>query len=250
MSPSKEQLQKAWEDLQEIHKKYLAPHGVIIPSVDHYDKTVKSIWLAVLYHYRDRTIHKDEISKLVQRDKPGSGADQQVRHLDPDGWRIGTGKRGFHKLDPFKPSAEFLKTHKRKHKKLTAKDFSEIKKAYGNQCATCGAKEGQPNPRYGDDLVKLQQGHKDPSKPGDDLENIIPQCQFCNRGYRNFFVFNDKGRVVTVASEQPIKKARKEVKEKIFAWLCEEFKISFDHEILKEKNQNRVKKVQKKKKDS
>ena len=90
---------------------------------------------------------------------------------------------------------------------------------YENRCATCGTKEGEPSHRYGEDKVVLQQGHRDPSKPATDLDNIIPQCQFCNRAYRGDYVFDDKGRVSAIADLRPVQKATKSVQRKVYEWL-------------------------------
>ena len=57
--------------------------------------------------------------------------------------------------------------------RLKATSSSEIKSIFGGRCATCGAYEGEPDPRYGGENVKLQQGHKDPCAAGDDYHNII-----------------------------------------------------------------------------
>ena len=220
--PHPDELQKAWLELKDIHREYLAVHNVKLPSANYYADTNKSLWLAVLYFYKDKDVHKDKISEIARRDKPASGADQQVRHLKRDGWEIGE-KPGVHRLDPYKPASTFINVAARKSARLHATNFAEIKKAYGGRCATCGAREGQPDPRYGGEKVSLQQAHQDPHKPGDDRKNIIPQCQFCNQAYLNDFVFDDKGRAHAVASERPVKRANKNVQRKIFNWLVEKF---------------------------
>jgi len=88
------------------------------------------------------------------------------------------------------------------HRKLgvTEEEFEKIKKTYNYRCATCGAEEGKLhyNPYYDREIVQLQKGHMNPLKelePG----NIIPQCQFCNRAYRNWLVFDRNGRTIGVA---------------------------------------------------
>ncbi len=220
--PNPDDLQAAWLEVKDIHKEHLAIHGVKLPKVDHYTESNKSLWLAVLHCYMDRHVHKDEISEIAQRDIPGCGSDQQVRHLKRDGWSIGD-KRGIHKLNPYKPSLTFLNTDARKQSRLVAKDFNELKEIYGHRCATCGAREGRPDPRYGEEKVSLQQGHQDPNKPGDDRGNIIPQCQFCNRSYKNDYVFDDKGRVRAVANVRPVQHAHEDVQRKILDWLLKEF---------------------------
>lgn len=216
--PTQEELQTAWVDLQAIHKEYLAVHGVSIPRVDDYRENNKAVWLAVLWHYKDKEVHKDEISAIVRRDIKGSAADQQVRHLKRDGWDIGR-KPGQHKLNPYNPSEEFLTTSARKRMRLSGGGFDSIKKAFGGRCATCGAREGQPDPRYGGGAVRLQQGHRDPHQPGDDPANIIPQCQFCNQSYKSDFVFDEKGRAYAVASTRPVSRASASVQQSILDWL-------------------------------
>lgn len=216
--PSVVDLQVAWEDIQHIHKEYLSAHGVKLPQAKHYARTSKALWLAVLHHHSGQEVHKNDIEAVVRRDMPHLAGDQQIRHLKRDGWDIGE-KIGIHKLNPYHPSPEFQTTTRQKQARLDATSFDDIKKAFGYCCATCGAREGQPNPRYGKTPVKLQQGHKDPAAAGDDIGNIIPQCQFCNRSYRGDFVFDDKGRVVSVNSIRPIKKARLHVQQAIYQWL-------------------------------
>ena len=100
--PTPEQLQRAWVKLQAIHQEHLAVHDVCIPQVTRYSENSKATWLAILWHYQDQTIHKDEISAIVRRDIKGAAADQQVRHLKRDGWEIGQ-DQGQHRLDPSGP---------------------------------------------------------------------------------------------------------------------------------------------------
>ncbi len=219
--PTQIQLQDAWKQLREIHETYLLPHQVKIPSAEHYCERAKSIWLAVLYFYRNEEVHKDVISDVCQRDKLELGRDQQVRHLKRDGWRL-TGKGGYHWLDPYQPSAEWVTERNRQAGRLHADTFGNLKQLYGNSCATCGATEGRPDPRYGQDKVVLQQGHMDPAKPAG-KDNIIPQCQFCNRAYRSDYVFDAKGRVHAVADVRPVSRASLRIQNKIFDWLKSRF---------------------------
>ncbi len=216
--PSRRKLQAAWINLQEIHKEYLAVHEVSISQVQHYAENSRALQLAVLWHYRGREVHKDEISAIAQRDIEGAAADQQVRHLKRFGWDIGP-KPGRHKLNPYASSQELLNANARRRMRLGADNFDAIKQAFGGRCATCGAREEQPDPRYGNDTVQLQQGHRDPHQAGDNPENIIPQRQFCNRAYKSGFVFDDKGRVRAVAGIGPVQRASKAVQRIILEWL-------------------------------
>lgn len=216
--PTKEELQKSWEELKEIHEDLLEDKGIKLPKGEEFDKSNKSVWLSVLYLHKDRYVHKNEISTITQHYRANAGGDQQVRHLKRDGWFIGD-EPGRHKLDVTKVSPEFVSSSKLKNARLKAEDFEGIKQAYGNRCATCGAKEGETSRRYGDKPIKLQQAHMEPSKSGKDIRNIIPQCQYCNQAYLNDFTFDDKGRVRAIASVEPVKRATKPVQEKVFSWL-------------------------------
>ena len=80
--------------------------------------------------------------------------------------------------------------------RLGAKTFEQLKIAYGNKCATCGIEEGKKDSRM-DVIVKLQEGHMNPRKSLT-LDNTIPQCQYCNQTYKDYFKFNEHGRVIAV----------------------------------------------------
>lgn len=213
--PTKMELNRAYKELTKLHRQHLAQYGVKLPTKSAH----KWVWLAMLYHYKGEYVHKDDISEAVEKVFPSAGKDQQVRHLKRDGWYI-ENKQGTHALVTLeKPSPEFQTELKRRSGRLSASDFDDIKQIFNNCCATCGAGEGKPNVRYGQDLVELQQGHRDPDEPSDDLGNIIPQCQFCNRAYRSDFAFDEKGRVDAVASVRPVKKAKEHVKKAIWEYL-------------------------------
>ena len=82
----------------------------------------------------------------------------------------------------------------RRNKDYSNKDFESKKQYYNYKCANCGADEGKPH-RYYEGKVILEQGHKDPRKPMN-MENIIPQCQYCNQTYGDRFIHNDYGQIV------------------------------------------------------
>ena len=217
--PSESELNKSYDNIANIHKKHLKKHGVKLPLKTSY----KWVWLAMLYYYINEPVHKDQISDAVRLIFSEAGHDQQVRHLKRDGWYI-EGERGYHKLiDIYNPSPEYKNEQVRRRGRLNARNFDAIKKSFNFCCATCGSVEGQQNPRYGRDIVQLQQGHKDPDLPSNNIDNIIPQCQFCNRAYRRDFTFDDKGRTRAVADIGPVQRANQEVKKKIWKYLNDLF---------------------------
>lgn len=213
--PSHSQLETAYQEAARIHKTHLDQHGVKLPATS----TRKWVWLAMLMHFHNTPVHKDIISDAVQREFPGAGRDQQVRHLKRDGWNIEQAGNGEHILrDPYTPSQSFINAQARRQGRISADDFESLIKVFGNRCATCGGVQGEPDPRYGGDVIKLQKGHQNPHLP-DDLSNTIPQCQFCNRAYKDDYVFDEKGRVRAVANVGPVKRARRQVQRKIYDFL-------------------------------
>lgn len=130
--PTPDDLQKSWEDLGNIYAQHLEQHRVKIPKVRKYNEQAKSIWLAVLHYYKGVEVHKDDISKVCQRDKPSLKGDQQVRHLKRNGWHLTSDGKGNHLLDPYKPSPEWETDRIRREGRLTAKTFEDIKVTYEN----------------------------------------------------------------------------------------------------------------------
>ena len=218
--PTRQELEAAYSEAARIHEEHLKRHGVRLPP----KTSVKWVWLAMLYHHLGDRVHKNEISEATRSIFPDAAPDQQVRHLVRDGWNVENIGNGSHVLhDPTRPSATYRTDQARREGRLSAQSFSDLKAVYGNRCASCGSAEGEINPRYGAGKVQLQQGHKDPNGRADDVENIIPQCQFCNRAYRGDFVFDDKGRVKAVADVRPVRRASESVQRKIWSYLKHKF---------------------------
>lgn len=208
----------------DVWENYLKRHDVRLPK----EGSASRVWIAILMLVHDDDaeawIHKDDISALTHLVLPHVGSDQQVRHLKRRGWNLESQPhKGTHRLsDPHRPSSEWENDRLRRIA-LKRGDFDILKQAFSDRCATCGAKEGEPDIRYGSrDAVVLQQGHRDPASAGT-MGNIIPQCQFCNRAYRDDFVFDEKGRVAAVASLRPVKQASSSVQRAIYEFLKKKF---------------------------
>lgn len=57
-----------------------------------------------------------------------------------------------------------------------------------------------------------------------EISNTIPQCQICNQQYKDYFVFNERGRVIEIASEGIVLKSSRLVQKKVFEALKRIFK--------------------------
>ena len=111
---------------------------------------------------------------------------------------------------------------KKGHRVADTADWEKIKEKYNFRCATCGSQEGKPQFHWPATKTVLQKAHMDPNKPLV-AGNIIPQCQKCNRGDRNRWVYDDKGRVIKLADANFVRNFDKKVREKIYRILYKEF---------------------------
>ncbi|MDD2496161.1 MAG: hypothetical protein PHE29_13335, partial [Tissierellia bacterium] len=147
---------------------------------------------------------------------------QQARHLaQQSGWYILSGTRRDNECRKYgvnsgeymllsieKPYPSFSSI--RRNDTLGVSSWEDLKAKYDYRCATCGSKEGEPNFFYSASVTTLQQGHKDPSKSLT-IANTIPQCPFCNRASRNYFVFDNKGRVEKINDPLFVLRSEKDV---------------------------------------
>ncbi|MCY4215658.1 MAG: hypothetical protein OXC92_01570 [Flavobacteriaceae bacterium] len=184
--------------------------------------------LSLLHYYKDESIHKDDVSEIVREYLPDANLDTQVRHLKRDGWEIEDpeNRRGYFKLNPLKPSEVFIQKQHLDQIRINRPEFDEIKKIYDYRCATCGEREGEKH-RFYKEIVKLEKGHKDPHV-AKSKEDYIPQCQFCNKAYKDKVTFDEYGRVKSAANVELVKKAHESVKQKIKNWLNEHLKFFFN----------------------
>lgn len=187
----------------------------------------KELQLIFLYKHRGCFVHKDVISAFVRRYKPSAGLDQQVRHLGSQyGWNVlNKGNKvpdedvyvpsGYHYLVSLdSPNPTIVGSILKRKGRLAAESFEELKVVYDNRCATCGIKEGVIDKRYNNVTVVLEQGHMDPRKPLT-IENTIPQCQYCNHTYKDYFRFNEYGRVIAVNNPEILLKSPKDIQDEM-----------------------------------
>lgn len=239
------------KEIREIHNKivfsyerYLKDYGVKklwsddIP-MDCTDKEfvsyldAKELQLIFLYKYLNCFVHKDMVSAFVRKYVKNAALDQQVRHLGSQyfwyvlnkGVKVPnadvTVPSGYNYLVSIEmPNPKAVAEALKRSGRLGARNFGELKMAYGNKCATCGIEEGKKDTRN-EEIVVLQQGHMNPRKPLT-LDNTIPQCQYCNQTYKDYFMFNEHGRVIAVNNPLILLKSPKTVQDEMIAVLLKE----------------------------
>lgn len=225
---TQEQIEKAQINSVNEWKKFLSQYGIIYPKVG----TAKYYQLIYLYHFKGYYVHKNVVTQFVQSKIPTASGDQQVRHLANSGFYVlvksdlyknNITPSGYYCLvNMTEPKAAWLTKKEFRINNITFSTFDKLKQQYGNCCATCGEQEGKKH-KYYDGIVELQKGHMNPMMPLEE-GNIIPQCQYCNRDiYKDNFVFNEQGRPVSINNPRYILKSSKEVREKMYELLRDEF---------------------------
>ncbi|MDD5528105.1 MAG: hypothetical protein PHO56_03995 [Patescibacteria group bacterium] len=231
---NKKSIENIYQTVFEYHKKYLKKFGVKLPKL--YDLkggfTKDGLVLVYLaYDYpKTRIVSKEELTKFVRSYYPNTNDVQQARHLGAQaGWWIVAGgrdnivlkvKRGSYQLYTLEQPYPSFKKGRRISK---TDNWEKIKEKYNFRCATCGSSEGKPHFHWPATKTILQKSHMDPNKPLV-AGNIIPQCQKCNRGDRNRWIYDDKGRVIKLANPQVIKACDKDVRKAAYRILFNEFK--------------------------
>lgn len=233
LSLNKKSIESIYKTICELHEKYLKQSGVKLPKL--YDSqgnfTRDALVLVYLaYDYPNtRKVSKEELTKFIRSYYPNTNDVQQARHLGAQaGWWIVAGgrdnivlkiERGSYQLYTLEqPYPGFKKGHR-----ISETDnWDEIKEKYNFRCATCGSQENKPHFHWPATKTILQKAHMDPNKPLV-AGNIIPQCQKCNRGDRNRWVYDDKGRVIKLADSNFVRNFDKDVRQKIYKILYNEF---------------------------
>lgn len=239
------------QEIIEIHYKlinaynsYLKPYGVkplwnetmedtIITDEDIKNMNDKELQMIFLYKYKKCFVHKDLISEFVRKHKPNAGFDQQVRHIGTQCYWYVLNKNakvpdtdevvpsGYHYLVSVEmPNPKSIKMAFKRASRSSVKTFQELKYVYDNKCATCGLEEGKTDWRTGK-RVKLQQGHMDPRKDLT-LDNVIPQCEYCNQTYLDYFRFDENGRVVAVNNPEILLKSPIDIQDEMIEVLMKE----------------------------
>ncbi|MDW8236714.1 MAG: hypothetical protein RMK98_08875 [Bacteroidia bacterium] len=219
-------IQQVWHLISEYHEKHLQSYGVTLPRLwkrsGDFSKDALTLVLLAQGYPNTRWVSKRELTDFTRKFYPQTPDVQNARHLGMQkGFYIVSSRRGnFYPPDKPSPkeSAYLLVTLEKPHpsfrpekrtEEVSEIEFEQIKKEYNYRCATCGSEEGKENLRYPGQITQLQKAHRNPHKPLTH-GNILPQCQLCNRADRNQWIYDERGRVVGIASIRPIVKSVEE----------------------------------------
>ena len=235
---SDKEIRDIYKVIKKYHGKYLRRYGVKLPKLrgsKGYSKDALILIYLAQGYPKTRKVSKEELTEFIRYFYSKVNDVQQARHLGAQkGWFIAAGgrdnrdvilQRGEYKLITLeKPYPAFHGHRIKKIATVVASSYwMSLKKQYEYRCVTCGSEENKPNIHWPNTITKLQKAHMDPNKPlvpG----NIIPQCQKCNRGDRNNWVYDERGRVIKLANPIVIKRSDKKVRWKVYKLLYEEFK--------------------------
>lgn len=231
-----EEIQTIYAQLADYHGRYLAPRGVKLPELRRPDGQYAQTALALVYLARGypdtRTVSKSELTEFMRTYYPQVNDVQQARHLAAQhGWYVLSGSRnddrtadvppGEYKLASLTEAYPGFRDQQRADP--AEPDYWErLKAAYGYRCACCGSKEGEPHLRWPETTTRLEKGHRNPARPPAP-GNLIPQCQVCNRADRDFWIYDDKGRVVAVANPAVVDRSPPDVQRQIYERLAPKF---------------------------
>lgn len=227
------EIDTTYDLIKKYHDNYLKKYGVKLPNLKNkkgnYTKDALVLVYLARFYPNTVVVTKNELTNFIRKYYPDVNDVQQARHLGAQkGWFISAGgrdnvhvkKSGEYRLITLeKPYPNF--THHRTEN-IKNQSWTNILKKYNYRCATCGSKQGEKHLHWHNTITKLQKSHKDPRKPLKS-ENIIPQCQKCNRAYRNYWIFDDKGRVRGIANPQVILKCDEDIKLEIYSLLKRQY---------------------------
>lgn len=223
LSVSGSDLEAAFKEVVADWNKYLRDAGIKLPAKG----TSKWYQLAILKRYERKAVHKRDISRLIAEKTETAATDQQVRHLKTQGGWFVLNRGDSHEGKYAPEGCHVLVTTKSPSPESTlgrraavaGGDWDEILEKYDNRCASCGTRIGERHRFDGSYTVEvLEKGHMDPGKPLK-AGNIIPQCRWCNRTARGDFTFDEQGRPRAIASLRPVKRAGKDVIQKVRQWV-------------------------------
>ncbi len=229
---SDDELIQQYKLIQKNYDRYLSDKGVRLPSLfrrgNFTSGALVLIFLSLGYPDTE-VVSKEELTTFIRHYRPNVNDVQEGRHLGAqNGFYIVSGRRndkhrvpdGSYKLITLEePYPGFMK----ERRNTDSLDWEGLKEKYNYRCATCGSKEGEANFRWPEVITVLEKAHMDPRKELTD-ENAIPQCSACNRGDRNRWIYDNKGRVIKIANPNVISACDEDIQLDVYRILYKKFK--------------------------
>jgi hypothetical protein len=181
----------------ELYEKYLKQYDVKFIKYD--NKKISQSLFAILFllKYYGEIVTKKELTEGWNKIGNPTNDFQITRHLGLQfGYCIeksGSKIFGWYKLLTLeKPHPSFIPI--RRNQTFSEAEWETLKKEYEYRCQSCGVIDGDIHYKDKTMIAKLEKGHCDPRKELT-LDNVFPQCNYCNQLYRNKFVFDKRGNV-------------------------------------------------------
>lgn len=234
MRLSDSELEEIYRALEAKWKESLEKKWIKLPRLKNWDNyTIDSLVLIYFFNNYKKVVTKQELTSFIQCYKPEINDVQQWRHLSQQKWwyiiswqrwdleckemKVHAWEYMLYSLDEIYPG--FVLNRKTN---LWSTDFERIKELYDYRCVTCGSKEWEENLLYKWSITKLEKWHKNPLA---DLtvDNSIPQCDKCNKAYRNYFEFDNKWRVRAITDPKIILRSDENIQKAMFRLLKEKY---------------------------
>lgn len=229
---SNEELSQQYNIIKSYYDKYLIDKGVKLPGLYRGNEFTSGALVLIflsLGYPETEVVSKEELTTFIRHYKPTVNDVQEGRHLAAQkGFYIASGRRndkhrvpdGCYKLITLEEAYPGFMQERRNSDSL---DWERLKEKYNYRCATCGSREGESNFRWPERITILEKAHMDPRKELTD-DNAIPQCSACNRGDRNRWVYDSKGRVIKIANANVISACDEGVQLEVYRILYNKYK--------------------------
>ena len=233
------EIEKNYNIVKDYYLKYLKAFKLTLPELKNGKGFYVKDSLVLAYLAKDyphtHIVSKEALTHFIKKYYPDINDVQQARHLSRQkGWYIISGQRGditdikipsgSYKLITLEKPYPAFTSHRNIN--VTNDFWEDLKSSYHNRCASCGSPENEQNYMNPAAKTELQKGHMHPEKPLEE-GNIIPQCQECNRGDRNRWIYDERGRVTGLTQEALLARIKK-IDKKTASIIIEFLQTKFD----------------------
>ena len=178
------------------YDEYLKQSGVKFIKYDYKSVSQALFAMMFLFKHTGEVVTKQELTEGWNKIGKPTNDFQSARHLGlQHGYLIennNSGISGYRLITLEKPHPSFISDRRTEY--FTKEEWEQTKEEANHRCLTCGAFEGEKHYKQQTLIVKLEKGHCDPTKPLT-IDNTFPQCNYCNKIYKDKFEFDKRGNV-------------------------------------------------------